>query len=119
MRSRRGSLLCLIDRRRNPILKLLRQEGYFVAEAFTTDRAVALAAANHFDAAILDLEMFVETDGWSVAQSLKLVKPNLCVLLKSHAVRLNKRTPPGVDAMIPAEDDPQELLRSLRKLLSR
>ena len=119
MRAHRGSLLCLLDRRQSPLVKLLQREGYVVSHAVSADRAVAMAAGTHFDAAILDQAMFVETDGWSVAQSLKLVRPGMCVLLRLPAARLSKRMPEGVDAMIPAGGDQQDTLRALRSLLGR
>lgn len=88
-----------------------------MVESYTTDRAVAICVNNTIDAAVLDQECFVETDGWSVAQSLKAVKPNLCIVLVSLARRLHKKLPQGVDAMIDA-DNPDALLTVLRRLMA-
>jgi hypothetical protein len=71
---------------------------------------------NDIDAAILDQECFVETDGWSVAQSLKAVKPSLCVLLLNTAEMLNQAIPHGVDAMLDSRDS-QAVLKELGRLL--
>lgn len=86
-------------------------------ESYTTDRAVAICVNNTIDAAVLDQECFVETDGWSVAQSLKAVKPNLCIVLVSSARILHKKLPEGVDAMIDA-GNPDALLTVLRRLMA-
>jgi DNA-binding response OmpR family regulator len=89
-----------------------------VIESFTTDHAVAVCVNNRIDAVILDQGCFVETDGWSVAQSVKAAKPRVCVLLVSPSKRLSKRMPKGVDAMVGADDNPQVLSR-LESLLGK
>lgn len=82
----------------------MRDAGITVIETFTTDQAVALCVSNKIDCVVLDQEFFVETDGWSVAQSIKLVKPSICVLLATRARALNDRLPQGVDAMVSHND---------------
>lgn len=94
------TVICVVDRRRNTLSRALRHAGNTVIETFTTDQAVALCVSNKVDAVILDQEFFVETDGWSVAQSIKLVKPRICVLLATRARALNDRLPKAVDAMV-------------------
>jgi hypothetical protein len=49
----------------------LVENGFRVVESYTTDRAVAICVNNSIDAAVIDQDCFVETDGWSVAQSMK------------------------------------------------
>lgn len=68
------------------------------------------------DAVILDQNFFVETDGWSVAQSLKLIKANLCVLLVSRAQRLHGSLPKGVDAIV-SQQNPQQAIAALVHIL--
>jgi len=113
-----GTLLLLIDRRDNPLSRFLRQHDFRVIEAFTTDQAVAVAVNNRIDAAVLDQDFFVETDGWSVAQSLKLIKKNLCVVLVSRATRIEDRLPAGLDAMV-SDREPLQLLEALGRLIQR
>ena len=109
------TIVCVVDRRRNSLCRTLREDGNTVIESFTTDQAVALCVSNRIDAVILDQEFFVEVDGWSVAQSLKLVKPSICVLLVTRAKALQDRLPTGVDAMV-ARRDAQHVLKALYDL---
>src|SRR5689334_23017686 len=98
------TLVCVVDRRRNSVCRALRNAGNNVIETFTTDQAVAMCVSNRIDAVVLDQEFFVEVDGWSVAQSLKMVKPSICVLLVSRSKPLTKVLPTGVDAMVSNRD---------------
>ena len=109
------TIVCVVDRRRNTIARALRNAGNVVIESFTTDQAVALCVSNRIDAVVLDQEFFIEIDGWSVAQSLKLVKPGICVLLVTRATPLRKQLPEGVDAMA-AQGDPKQILKTLAEL---
>lgn len=106
------TVVCIVDRRRNSIARVLRNAGHVVIESFTTDQAVALCVSNRIDAAVLDQEFFVEVDGWSVAQSLKLVKPGICIVLVTRAMPLRKGPPQGVDAMV-RQGDTDAILRTL------
>ncbi|HEU5450801.1 MAG TPA: hypothetical protein VFU76_02390 [Terriglobales bacterium] len=113
---RRGTILCVVDRRRNPVARTLQHAGFTVIETFTTDLAVALCVSNQIDCVVLDQEFFVETDGWSVAQSLKMVRPSMCVLLVSRAARLNDKLPNAVDAIVSTRQ-PQDVVDTIRRLL--
>jgi len=108
MAANRGSLLCLCDRKK-PIARVLRQNGYFVAEAFSSDQAVAMAFSNYFELAVLEQHLFIEMEGWSVAQSLKAVKPNLCIVLICNGKSLSHSLPKDVDAMV-GEDGYEDLV---------
>lgn len=82
---------------------------------FTPDHAVAICVNNAVDAVILDQEHFVQTEGWSVAQSIKMIR-SICVILVVHGKIVGKVNPQGVDAVV-QESDPQALLVSLRNML--
>jgi DNA-binding response OmpR family regulator len=110
------TIVCLADRRRSPLSRVMRHAGFTVIDSFTADQVVAICVNNSIDAVVLDQDLFVETEGWSVAQSLKLVRPKLCVLLVSRATRLHDRLPKGVDAVVPQEK-PQLAVAALRKML--
>jgi hypothetical protein len=58
----------------------------------------------------------VQTEGWSVAQSLKMIGRSICVILVVRGKIVCNQLPEGVDAMVP-ESDPQALLVSLKDLL--
>ena len=111
------TVVCVVDRRRNLLCRALRNAGITVIETFTTDQGVAMCVSNHIDAVILDQEFFVETDGWSVAQSIKLVKPKICVLLATRARALNDKLPKGVDAMV-AHREVKNILNTLREMIA-
>lgn len=83
---------------------------------FTPDHAVAICVNNTVDAVILDQEHFIQTEGWSVAQSLKMIRRTICVVLVVRGKILGDNLPAGVDAVVP-ESDPQALLVSLKSLL--
>ena len=84
--------------------------------SFTPDHAVALCVNNPVGAVVLDQAHFVVTDNWSVAQSLKMIKARICVLLMVRGKIVGKDLPPGVDAVIP-EGDTNRLLKTLQELL--
>ena len=114
--SRGITIVCLVDRRRNPLSRVMRHAGFTVIDSFTADQAVAICVNNDVDAVVLDQGFFVETEGWSVAQSLKLIRPKLCVLLVSRAVSLRERLPKGVDVVVP-QDKPKQAVKALRAML--
>ena len=109
-------MLLLVDRRSSALKRYLAQAGYDVVESFTTDRAVAICVNNEIDVAVLDQACFVETDGWSVAQSLKVVKPNLCIVLVSSAKKLKGSLPQGVNALVNAAN-PEKVVDEVERLL--
>lgn len=111
------TIMCVVDRRRNPVARTLRLAGFEVIETFTTDQAVALCVSSHIDCVVLDQEFFIETEGWSVAQSLKMVRPTICVLLVSRAQRLNDNLPKCVDAAVSTRK-PQEVVEAIRRMLN-
>lgn len=112
----RLTILLLVDRRTSVLKRYLVENGFRVVESYTTDRAVAICANNSIDAAVIDQDCFLETDGWSVAQSLKAVKSNLCVVLVGPATRVRKALPEGIDAMVSA-NNPEAVLAEIRRLL--
>ena len=109
------TVLLLADRRSSALKKALRKAGFQVLEIFTTDHAVAVCVNNRIDAVVLDQNWFVESEGWSVAQSIKAVKPNVSVLLILATRKISAKLPPGVDAMI-AAGNPAAVVAQLKQL---
>jgi hypothetical protein len=68
------------------------------------------------DVVILDQEHFIQTEGWSVAQSLKLIRRNLGVILVVRGKIVGSDLPNGVDAVVP-DHDAQALLATLKQML--
>jgi len=83
---------------------------------FTPEHAVAICVNNAVDAVILDQQHFIETEGWSVAKSLKMIRNNVCIILVVRGKIIRHDPPAGVDAVVP-EQDPPALIASLRHLL--
>ena len=109
-------VLLLAERPKSALWRHLISSGYDVMETFTTDRAVAVCVNDPIDAVVLDQQCFIETDGWNVAQSVKAVRANVCVLLAMRAQQLGAGMPSGVDAVVPA-DDPESVTTQLQKLI--
>jgi hypothetical protein len=97
-------------------VRALKSAGYRVLLSFTPDHAVAAVVNSHVDAVVLDQTHFVVTDNWSVAQSLKMVKADLCVVLVVRGEIVRSIMPKGVDAMVP-EGDSASLISTVRDLL--
>lgn len=82
---------------------------------FTPDQAVAICLDNEVHAVVLDQEHFIIKENWSVAQSLKMVKPRICVALIVRGELAGEQNPAGIDAMIP-EGNTEALLETLARL---
>jgi CheY-like chemotaxis protein len=92
---------------------MLPLRDYAVYTASTPEQAVAVCRSNHLAAIVLDSE-FASESGWSVGQTLKIVNPELPILLlhKDH----NGGSTPGVDVVVASHD---RILDALQMLLSR
>ncbi len=82
---------------------------------YTPDHAVAICVNNRVDAVVLDQQHFIQTEGWSVANSLKMIRATICVVLIVRGKVLTPGLPDGVDAVL-ADRDQDGLLRFLEKL---
>jgi PleD family two-component response regulator len=111
-----SQLVLLADRRNSQTEKALKGLGYRLVTTFTPDHAVAICVNNPVDAVILDQEHFIQTEGWSVAQSLKMIRRNLCVLLVVRGKLVGGDLPDGVDAVV-RDDDAQALTATLKQML--
>jgi hypothetical protein len=83
---------------------------------YTPDHAVAICVNNPIDAVILDQEHFIETEGWSVAKSLKMIRNHICIVLVVRGKMIGYTLPAGVDAVV-AEHDSQALVATLKNIL--
>ncbi len=95
------------------ICSALPRREYEVVSASTPEQAVAVCVSNNLAAVVLDSEFSTET-GWSAAQTFKMVKPHLPVVLLGHNHR--HEPPHGVDAVAPNHSAIQ---RKLNELLNR
>ena len=111
-----GTVLLLADRRQSQTGKALRAAGYSLITSFSSDHAVALCLNNDINVVILDSEHFVVTENWSVAQSLKMIKARICVVLLAQGKISRDHMPPGIDAMV-TDGDTGLLLKTLKRLM--
>jgi len=116
MKGSQTTIVLLADRRQSQTARVLKSFGYRLVTTFTPDHAVAICVNNPVDVVILDQEHFIQTEGWSVAQSLKLIRHSLCVILVVRGKIVGSNLPNGVDAVVP-DHDPQALLATLKHLL--
>ena len=113
-------ILCLAQSSRSlgPILRELKISGFEITVAFTADQGVAVCVGNQFAAVLLDAA-FIRNDDWTVAKSLKLVKPGVPILLLDCRDRSRgKDRPPGIDA-VAGSSDPKKVVAGLRQCLRR
>lgn len=100
------------------MLGQINAAGLDVALVFTSDYAVAACASNDFAAVLLDAAL-IRNDDWSVAKSLKLIKPSVPILLvDSRNVSRKDTLPPNIDALAKL-DDPKDVLLKLKGLLAQ
>lgn len=112
----RKTVLLLADRRQSHTQQSLRAAGYHIMLSFTPDHTVALCVNHDVDAVVLDQEHFVVTEDWSVAQSVKMIKPRICVFLMVRGKIVGEELPSGIDAII-SEGNTQALVARLQQLL--
>jgi response regulator RpfG family c-di-GMP phosphodiesterase len=114
---RKLTILLLVDRRQSRTARILKDLGYQIMTTYTPDHAVAICVNNKVNAVVLDQQHFIETEGWSVANSLKMIRTTICVILVVRGKVITRELPDGVDAAV-AERDHDALLRTLEQLLS-
>jgi len=111
-------ILYLGERRNNAAIATLKHAGFAVATLHTLDHGVAFTVHNFVDVVILDQALFVEVDGWSPAQSFKLVRPSLCVVVMTESEKFGDGLPTGVDAFIPKRSNLM-LVSAVKRLLAQ
>lgn len=101
-------LILLLLKTHSPFLVgFLQKNGYAVVEAHSPDHLVALCLSNPATAVIVDICELGEIEGWSVAQSIKMVKSSLTVMLLCHGAMPEKiELPTAVDALASDSDLP-------------
>jgi hypothetical protein len=92
-----------------------RYSKLHVLSAATRDKGVAVCVAEIVAVAVLDGESIRGEEG-SVAQSLKMVRPNMSIILLEERKRLSN-IPEGIDAVVPLGNT-EELLKKIEELLN-
>ena len=103
---------------RDSLSDLLLSEGYTVVTAETGQQAIALAAAQEFDLALLDLNMPVK-NGWDTFEHLSREHPLLPVIIATaRPNQLFTALAAGVGALLEKPMEIPMLLRTIEKLLA-
>ena len=106
-------ILLLLKTHSSFLINFLEKSGYVVSEVRSPEDLVALCVSNPPDAVIVDVCQFGELEGWSVAQSIKMVNPSPSVILLFHGPTPEKvELPSGVDALA-SDSNLQQLLTIL------
>lgn len=116
MKNPSATIVLLADRRHSQTARALKHSGYRLVTTFTPDHAVAICVNNPVDVVVLDQEHFVQTEGWSVAKSLKMIRNSLCVILVVRGMIVGSEPPDGVDAVVP-DHDVQALSAAIKHVL--
>lgn len=116
MKNSSATIVLLADRKQSQAEKALKGSGYQLMTTFTPDHAVAICVNNPVDVVILDQEHFIQTQGWSVAKSLKMIRNNVLVVLVVRGQIVGSEPPDGVDAVVP-DHDAQSLAATVKHLL--
>jgi len=114
--ARSERLILLLLKTHSPFLvAFLQRGGYAISEAHSPDHLVALCLSNPAQAVILDVCELGAVEGWSVAQSIKMVNPSLPVVLLCHGpVPVEVELPTAVDVLA-SDSDLQGLLTALHR----
>jgi DNA-binding NtrC family response regulator len=108
-------ILLLLETHSRFLQQFLESQGYATAYASAADHALALCVSNPVQAIVIDQCLLEDVDGWSVAQSVKMVKPSLPVILLCHGPAPAKVTlPTDVDFLV-SDADIQQLTAVLRQ----
>ena len=99
----------------NGLDQAFRYSKLHVLSAATRDKGVAICVAETVAVAVLDGESIRGQEG-SVARSLKMVRPNMSIILLEERKRLSN-IPEGIDAVVPVGDT-EMLLRKIEELLN-
>ena len=112
------TVLCLqeTDRRHDGLRSVLTSHGYKVLCVSAADHGVAFMMNNHVDAIVLDGQAMPGSD-FSVAQTFKMLKPSVLILLLEADCKRWKNVPlpAGIDAV--CGRTPEECVPSLQRLL--
>jgi DNA-binding response OmpR family regulator len=99
---RRERILCLAHSAAllEQMRKALKAYSFDLLGAFTADQDVAICVSQWIAAAILEADM-IRAQDWSVVQTLKMIRPNLPILLLDERQRDRGDLPPeGVDSLV-------------------
>jgi len=115
-----ATILCVADsnRRLTYLGATAKKLGYRVATAVAPDHAVALCVSRPEDIVAIVMDEDLIIDGWSVADSLKMVAPKIPILLVCDKGAGSSPPPKGVD-LVTKEGSRHAIMEGLKALLQR
>ena len=109
---------CTAEQRRS-LRSRLKSFGYALSEVSSGHERVAVCASNAIQGVLLDAAFLDQVEGWSLAQSLKMVRPSVSILLLDTERQVRSSAlPNGIDAVCRTHDS-QEVFAHLQRLLSK
>ncbi len=109
------------DQIRDLLVFDIQSSGYMVESADNGETALKMALDNNYDLILLDV-MMPKMDGYSVCKNIRLVKPNVPILLLTAKGSLKDKTEGfdvGADDYLVKPFEIQEVLLRIRALLRR
>ena len=115
----KATILCLDDHWSDLIQRklLLEKNGYRVLQATDGSEALRLFLSNPVDAVILDYQM-PGTSGSAIAAHMKMLKPQVPILLLCAFEPLPEKKLKSVDDFLSKSQPPKVLLSTLQELLN-
>jgi DNA-binding NtrC family response regulator len=117
-RPKRNPLVLLLLDAYSPYLeRLLKLRGYEVCRTDTPEHAVAVCCGNDVRVVVLDQHFLGESDGWSLPQSLRMVRSGISVILLHRGpLPENIQLPEGVDRIV-SDTDVQSILQAVKECM--
>ena len=116
--SKRSPLvLLLLDTYSSYLEHLLRLRGYEVCRTDTPEHAVAVCCGNDVKVVVLDERFLGESDGWSLAQSLRMVRSGIAVILLHHGPLPEVLQNPETIDRVVSDTDVQGILQAVKLAL--
>ncbi|HEV2118236.1 MAG TPA: response regulator [Terriglobales bacterium] len=113
-----NTILCVDDEHHGLMIRrmLLEKVGYSVLTAETAREGLELFSRQPVDAVVLDYYL-PDVDGGRVAAAMRLIKPDVPIILFSVQWSLPEETDAIADAVLGKGDHPIGLLNTLEQLL--
>ncbi len=113
-----NTILCVDDERHGLMIRqmLLERVGYSVLTAGTAREGLTLFSSRPVDAVVLDFYL-PDVDGGKVATAMRLIKPDVPIIMFSVQWSLPEETGTVADAVLGKGQHPSGLLNTLERLL--
>jgi DNA-binding response OmpR family regulator len=120
MSASRNTILCVDDEHNGLVIRrlLLEKFGYSVLTAETGRDAMDVFTSSHIDAVVLDY-LLPDLDGGKLASAMRLLKPEVPIILLSAHLFLPEEVIAMADAYVTKGQSPTGLLDQIEQVLRR